>query len=161
MSLWVIMTLWCHCDVIMMSQLFCTSRCQALDFAKLVKMCSNYLSLVMYSTVWSVFIITKVTLYLGMRMRYETGNRAIVISMKTAFKRCPKMFFIVGLIFAQNRTRPLFFMILGQNSTYSKMDIIWMLHSCWSQWYKSQLYISFLAQDTYQSTYKVLNIILV
>jgi len=40
---------------------------------------------------------------------------------------------------------PWFFMILGQNSTYCKMDIIWMLHSCWSQWCKSQLRISFLA----------------
>ena len=43
-----------------------------------------------------------------------------------------KMVFDVGHIFAKNRTRPKaiihgFFMILGQNSTYGKMDIIGML----------------------------------
>ena len=41
-----------HYDVIMMSQLFCTSSHQAMDIVKLVNMCSNYLSLVMYSMVW-------------------------------------------------------------------------------------------------------------
>jgi len=47
----------------------------------------------------------------------------------------------------KNRTQPKA-LAFGQNSTCSKMDIIWMLYSCWSQWCKSQLHISFLAQDT-------------
>ena len=51
MSLHVIMmSLSYKYDVITMSQLFCTSSWQAMDFVKC--MCSNYLSLVMYSTVW-------------------------------------------------------------------------------------------------------------
>ena len=47
-----------------------------------------------------------------------------------------KMIFNLGHILVKNRTRPKaiynpwFFMILGQNSTYSKMDVIGMLHSC-------------------------------
>jgi len=52
-----------------------------------------------------------------------------------------KVDFNVGHVFAKNGTQakainiynPWFFMILGQNSTYSKMDIVWTLHSCWSQ----------------------------
>jgi len=32
----------------------------------------------------------KVTLYLGMRMRYEAGNCAIVISIRRPFKPCLK-----------------------------------------------------------------------
>ena len=48
---------------------------------------------------------------------------------------------------------PWFFTILGQNSTYSKMDIIWKLYSCWSQRCKSHLHISFLAWDTYHNSY--------
>ena len=47
----------------------------------------------------------KVTLYLGMRMRYEAGNCAIVISMKKILKWCPKNVFHC-LIFAQNCTQP-------------------------------------------------------
>ena len=46
-----------------------------------------------------------------------------------------KMISDLGHIFVKNRTQPKaiihgFFMILGQNSTYSKIDIIGMLHSC-------------------------------
>ena len=33
------------------------------------------------------------------------------------------------------------------------MDIIWKLYSCWSQWWKFQLHISFLARDTYYNSY--------
>ena len=62
-----------------------------------------------------------------------------------------------GHIFAKNRTQakaiynPRFFTILGQNSTHSKIDIVWKLYSCWSQWFKFQIHISFLAQDSYIS----------
>ena len=58
-------------------------------------------------------------------------------------------------ILTQNCEKPWFFTILGQNSTYSKMDIIWKLYSCWSQWCKPYLHtcISFLAWDTYHNSY--------
>jgi len=48
-----------------------------------------------------------------------------------------------------------FFMILGPNSTHSKINIIWKLSSCLSQRCKSQLHISFLARDTCHSSYPV------
>ena len=59
----IMMSLWCHYQVVMMPlsrhynvitmpQLFYTSSHQAMDFVKLVNMCSNYLSLVMNSMVW-------------------------------------------------------------------------------------------------------------
>ena len=63
-----------------------------------------------------------------------------------------------GHILAKNRTQakaiynPWFFMNLGQNSTHSKIDIIWKLYLCWSQWFKFQIHISFLAQDTYHNS---------
>ena len=38
-------------------------------------------------------------------------------------------------------------MILGQNLTYDKIDIIWKLSSHWSQRYKSQLHTTFLDWD--------------
>jgi len=50
---------------------------------------------------------------------------------------------------------PWFFMNLGQNSTHSKIDIIWKLYSCWSQWFKFQIHISFPARDTYHNSYPV------
>jgi len=51
---------------------------------------------------------------------------------------------------AKNHTQPkaIIHMIWDQILTYSKMNIIWMLHSCWSQWCKSQPHIWFLGQDT-------------
>ena len=61
-----------------------------------------------------------------------------------------------GHIFAKNCTQakinPWFFTILGQNSTHSKIDIAWKLYSCWSQWFKFQIHISFLPRDTYNSS---------
>ena len=63
-----------------------------------------------------------------------------------------------GHIFAKNCTQakanPWFFTIVGQNYTHSKIiiDIIWKLYSCWSQWFKFQIYISFLAWDTYHNS---------
>ena len=60
-------------------------------------------------------------------MRYEAGDCANVISIKRAFKRYPKVIFDAGHIFASQSEaiyNPWFFMILGQYSTYSKIDII-------------------------------------
>ena len=63
--------------------------------------------------------------------------------------------------FSKNRTqaKAMVFIILGQNSTHSKIDIIWKLYSCWSQWFKLQIHISFLAQDTYHNSYPEIHII--
>ena len=61
--------------------------------------------------------------------------------------------FLPKIALSQRLYNPWFFMILGQNSTYSKMGIIWKLCSCWSQWCKFQLHISFLALDTYLNSY--------
>ena len=65
-----------------------------------------------------------------------------------------------GHIFAKNRTQAKaiihgFSRFLGQNSTHSKIDIIWKLYSCWSQWLKFQIHTSFLARDTYHNSYPV------
>jgi len=65
-----------------------------------------------------------------------------------------------GHIFAKNGIQAKaiihgFFMILGENSTHSKIGIIWKLYSCWSQWFKFQIHISLLARDTYHNSYPV------
>ena len=62
-------------------------------------------------------------------MRYEAGNCTIVISMKNLSDDVLKVDFNVGHIFAKNHTQAkaitmVLFMILGQNSTNSKMDIV-------------------------------------
>ena len=57
-----------------------------------------------------------------------------MISMKTAFKINDvlklSVTFSLKIALDQRHKAPWLFMILGQNSTYSKMDIIGMLHSC-------------------------------
>jgi len=67
----------------------------------------------------------KDTSYLGLWMRYEAGNCTIAISMKRTFKWCPKSGFQCWSHFclkwhSNKGYNPWFFMILGQNSTYSK-----------------------------------------
>ena len=77
-----------------------------------------------------------------MWMRYRSGDCAIAIR---TFKWCPKSDFYCQSHFCQNRPQPKaiihdFFMILGQNSTYWNMDIVWKPYSCWSQWCKSHFF---------------------
>jgi len=48
---------------------------------------------------------------------------------------------------------------LGPISSHSKIDIIWKLYSCWSQWSKFQIHISFLARDTYHNSYPKMHLI--
>lgn len=64
-------------------------------------------------------------------------------------------------IWSQNALVCIFVVVIwGRSSTYSKTHINWMLHSCWSQWYKSHPHISFLAQDTtYHSTCEAFGLI--
>ena len=66
---------------------------------------------------------------------FEAGNCAVVISRKQLSND-------VNVLWC-----PWFFMIWDQNSTCIKLDIIWMLHSCWSQWCNSQLHTLFTCQD--------------
>ena len=63
-------------------------------------------------------------------MRCEAGNCAIVVSIKRALNDVLKMIFNFGHIFVKKAIIYGFFMILGQNSTDSKMAIIGMLHLC-------------------------------
>jgi len=82
-------------------------------------------------------------------MRYEARDFANVISIERASKWYPRSHFSCQLHFCQNSlsTRGYnrwFFTILGQNSTHSKIDIIWKVYACWSKWFKFQLCISFL-----------------